>query len=121
MPASRPRTPHSRLRRSCASVDATRSPSPQSRLSTLFSKGVPMLRRLLLTSVAVAGCALVGAPSARAAGDPVKVTGGMVEGALKDGVLSFKGIPFAAPPVGDLRWRAPQPAKPWTGVRAATA
>ena len=34
-------------------------------------------------------------------------------------VLMFKGIPFAAPPVGQLRWKAPQPAKPWSGVRAA--
>ncbi len=48
-----------------------------------------------------------------------KVTGGMVEGVVKDGIASFKGIPFAAPPVGDLRWRAPQPVKPWQGVRKA--
>ena len=34
-------------------------------------------------------------------------------------ITSFKGIPFAAPPVGDLRWKAPQPAKPWTGVLKA--
>ena len=33
----------------------------------------------------------------------------------------FKGIPFAQPPVGDLRWREPMPVKPWTGVREATA
>jgi para-nitrobenzyl esterase len=48
-----------------------------------------------------------------------KVTGGTVEGVVKDGIASFKGIPFAAPPVGDLRWRSPQPAKPWKGVRKA--
>jgi para-nitrobenzyl esterase len=48
-----------------------------------------------------------------------KVTGGTVEGIVKDGIASFKGIPFAAPPVGDLRWRAPQPLKPWEGVKNA--
>jgi para-nitrobenzyl esterase len=48
-----------------------------------------------------------------------KVTGGTVEGAVKAGIASFKGIPFAAPPVGDLRWRFPQPVNPWQGVRKA--
>jgi para-nitrobenzyl esterase len=48
-----------------------------------------------------------------------KVTGGAVEGVVKDSIASFKGIPFAAPPVGDLRWRSPQPVKPWTGVKKA--
>jgi para-nitrobenzyl esterase len=47
------------------------------------------------------------------------VTGGRVEGVLADGVVSFKGVPFAAPPVGDLRWKAPQPVKPWSGVKKA--
>jgi len=50
-----------------------------------------------------------------------KVTGGEVSGVIREGVASFKGIPFAAPPVGDLRWRAPQPVKPWEGVKAADA
>lgn len=49
----------------------------------------------------------------------VKVTGGEVRGVVRDGVASFKGIPFAAPPVGELRWKAPQPVVPWNGVREA--
>jgi para-nitrobenzyl esterase len=44
---------------------------------------------------------------------------GKVEGIEKQRVLQFRGIPFAAPPVGDLRWRPPQPAEPWSGVRRA--
>ena len=45
---------------------------------------------------------------------------GVVQGTLEaSGVTSYKGIPFAAPPVGDLRWKAPQPAQKWTGVRKA--
>lgn len=49
----------------------------------------------------------------------VQVTGGEVRGVVKDGIASFKGIPFAVPPVGELRWRAPQPVVPWEGVREA--
>jgi para-nitrobenzyl esterase len=52
--------------------------------------------------------------------DQVKVEGGSIKGAVADGVLSFKGIPFAAPPQSDLRWRPPQPVVAWTGVRPAT-
>lgn len=49
----------------------------------------------------------------------VKTDAGMVSGTTSaDGsVHIFKGIPFAAPPLGNLRWRAPQPVKPWTGVK----
>lgn len=48
----------------------------------------------------------------------VKVETGIVKGipAADPRITAFKGIPFAAPPVGSLRWRAPQPAKPWDGV-----
>jgi para-nitrobenzyl esterase len=51
----------------------------------------------------------------------VTVTGGKVQGGtLKGGGAVFKGVPFAAPPVGDLRWREPMPVQPWTGTRDAT-
>lgn len=46
----------------------------------------------------------------------VKVTGGVIEGDEAGGIRSFKGIPYAQPPVGELRWRAPQPVKGWKGV-----
>ena len=52
--------------------------------------------------------------------DRVKTACGVVEGTTgPDGVRAFRGIPFAAPPVGDLRWQQPQPVKPWEGVRKA--
>jgi para-nitrobenzyl esterase len=50
------------------------------------------------------------------------VTGGEIKGTiLGAGGAVFKSIPFAAPPVGDLRWREPSPVKPWIGIRDATA
>ncbi|TCK83127.1 para-nitrobenzyl esterase [Albibacterium bauzanense] len=50
----------------------------------------------------------------------VKVSNGTLEGVLESsGIRSFKGIPFAQAPVGDLRWKDPQPAKDWTGVKKA--
>ncbi len=55
---------------------------------------------------------------------PVILNSGRVSGAISENdpaVLVYKGIPYAAPPVGDLRWRPPQPVKPWTGVKAANA
>ena len=56
------------------------------------------------------------------AADKVTTANGIVEGTTEaSGVRAFKGIPFAAPPVGDLRWKPPQPVKNWDGVRAATA
>ena len=52
---------------------------------------------------------------------PVKVTGGVVQGVpgTDKSITTFKGIPYAAPPVGNLRWRAPQPVVPWQGVHKA--
>jgi len=72
---------------------------------------------LRLTVFAVAGIL----PAVVAASDPVKVTGGVLEGTVGSdpSVRVFRGVPFAAPPVGDLRWKAPQPVVPWKGVRKA--
>ena len=75
------------------------------------------LRSLLLTLTISASSPLPGFAQIQT----VHVTGGEVQGVVKDGVASFKGIPFAAPPVGELRWKAPQPLKPWSGVRKADA
>ncbi|MDO4160254.1 MAG: carboxylesterase family protein [Prevotellaceae bacterium] len=49
----------------------------------------------------------------------VKTSDGILEGVNESGIAVFKGIPFAAPPVGDLRWKAPQPVVKWDGVRKA--
>jgi para-nitrobenzyl esterase len=51
----------------------------------------------------------------------VSTTGGTLRGTTAGRTDEFLGIPYAAPPVGPLRWRPPQPAAPWTGIRAATA
>ena len=54
---------------------------------------------------------------------PVMVTGGSIRGAVSAGnadIVAFKGIPFAAPPVGELRWRPPEPVIGWDGVRDAS-
>ena len=56
---------------------------------------------------------------ASASGAVVRTRQGPVRGALVDGIHTFKGIPYAAPPFGANRLRAPQPAEPWTGVRDA--
>ena len=77
------------------------------------------MKRVLI-SVLCAGATLsLGVPSYAEIRD-ADVTGGRVAGVVANGIASFKGIPFAAPPVGALRWKAPQPVKPWTGVRQAS-
>jgi len=72
---------------------------------------------LLAATLALAAPLTFAAPG----GPVLAIDSGKVEGRINDGVASWKGIPFATPPVGNLRWRAPAPAKPWAGVRQATA
>src|SRR5580698_916990 len=56
------------------------------------------------------------------AADQVRVSGGLLEGIPSNGypgIRAFLGIPYAAPPVGAMRWKAPEPAAKWTGARKA--
>jgi para-nitrobenzyl esterase len=78
----------------------------------LFKHSSCLMVLLILSFLSVA----CGSPPLTTA---VEVTGGIVEGVEQDGIFSYKGIPFAAPPVGDLRWKTPEMVKPWTGVRKA--
>jgi para-nitrobenzyl esterase len=57
--------------------------------------------------------------SATTAAEPIQTVSGFLEGVEADGVRTFKGVPFAAPPIGALRWRAPAPPAAWVGVRNA--
>jgi len=77
------------------------------------------IRGLLVAAVVTAGALLVS--PLMAAQETVTVETGKVRGAATEGVVSFKGIPYAAPPLGNLRWRPPQPAARWLGVREASA
>lgn len=81
-----------------------------------------MNRRNLGAAVftAVFWMAVAALPLSAAITQPVKVDGGLVVGVPGDdpAIMTFKSIPFAAPPVGNLRWRAPQPVVPWKGLHA---
>ena len=57
--------------------------------------------------------------SGLAAASPILMDSGAVQGTRTNDIVVYKGIPYAAPPLGDLRWREPQPVTPWKGVRAA--
>jgi para-nitrobenzyl esterase len=70
----------------------------------------------IIQSVSMAVVALASSLCAQTPA-PVRTEAGMVQGTTEDGITIYKGIPFAAPPVGDLRWRAPQAPAAWTGVR----
>ncbi len=76
------------------------------------------MKRLI---VALGICVLAGAELMAGIQEPIKVDGGLITGRPSWGwnVRSYRGIPFAAPPVGNLRWKPPQPVVPWTGVHRA--
>lgn len=81
-------------------------------------------RRQLLGMTALAGLSLAAPRIAGAATSPSSVVAtrsGPVSGLALDGVFGFKGIPYAAPPLGELRFAPPQPVMPWSDTRAAQA
>ena len=71
--------------------------------------------KLLMMAAVLSGCAQ------QAKENPVlTIEGGQIQGVETDGVYAYKGIPYAAAPINDLRWKAPQPVIAWDGVRDAT-
>jgi para-nitrobenzyl esterase len=88
----------------------------------VLNEGERMRKSFVLLSAAsmlIAGLGIL--PRASAADAPVvTTTAGAVLGRSVDGLDVFLGIPYAAAPVGELRWREPQPVKPWTGEKMAT-
>ncbi len=74
--------------------------------------------------LALALALLAAAPALASSADPapqVSVETGLLRGSESDGIHHFFGIPYAVPPIGDLRWKDPVPAKPWQGERDATS
>src|SRR5688572_5483223 len=86
----------------------------------------PLLRSVLAGALglSLAACATTQDASSEPVGiaAPVRTQQGQIQGApgKVEGVTAFKNIPFAAPPVGELRWRQPQPPAAWQGVRDGT-
>jgi para-nitrobenzyl esterase len=75
------------------------------------------MKKVLITIVLTIVCKQFAVPQIQTA----RVTGGEAQGVVTDSISIFKGIPFAAPPVGDLRWKAPASVQPWKGIKKADA
>ena len=80
-------------------------------IMSINSKHASALRLLCLA------CAIVAVSPALA--QSVRTDGGLLQGTVEDGLRVYRGIPYAAPPVGELRWKAPQPAATWDGIKKA--
>src|SRR5262245_25523464 len=79
-----------------------------------------MIGLALMALCAAAHADAAGKKASRFASEPARTASGLVSGVpgKLDGIVAFKGIPFGAPPVGELRWKPPQPVAAWEGVRA---
>ncbi len=76
------------------------------------------MMKTIATLLGVLSAAIIGLAQQPA---PVATEYGLVQGIAENDLVVYRGIPFAAPPIGDLRWRSPQPHAKWDGVRPATA
>ena len=93
-------------------------PAPQPQVD----RRPPARRCLRLAVVMMAAATILGRPSAaQSQGTLLTLADGQVQGHLNDGTREFLGIPYAAPPVGALRWKPPAPAVPWSGVLDASS
>jgi para-nitrobenzyl esterase len=103
-------------------IDMSVKPSDLSTKPTARRFIVQLRSRAIAVAMAAALVLIAPAGLFSQEGPVVEVTGGQVRGSLQMAPRSgavFRGIPFAQPPVGDLRWREPQPVRPWRGVRDA--
>src|SRR5262245_52453059 len=92
--------------------------TPRSILARSLILAVAALTTVAMTAVGTATSAAAGGSG----GPPVvKTQLGRVRGVAIGGGYAFRGVPYAAPPTGNLRWRPPQPAHGWDGVREATS
>lgn len=82
-------------------------------------RGLKSLRKKMVLISAAFAFMLMPRDAGAEEAPQIRASSGVLAGASENGVESFKGIPFAAPPVGSLRWRAPQPVQQWSGIRPA--
>ncbi|WP_109806218.1 carboxylesterase/lipase family protein [Sphingosinithalassobacter portus] len=87
----------------------------------LHLRAIPRWIALFFAALLASGCAHDRIAQPVGAAAVVSTQTGRISGSVEGELHVFRGIPYAAPPIGDLRWRAPRPAAHWDGVRAATA
>lgn len=86
-------------------------------MPTSRSRCIPAVAALVVLAVVL----LAGCSGRQATLERPRVDGGVIAGVQSDGIWAYLGVPFAAPPVGELRWRPPQAVQPWSGVRVCDA